>query len=103
MPPFLNLAARIFSRNAHVGVSKECCGAPDGAASLHSTWRPQRQLQLKAADRDLLGIGQSIVSAGAQTLEKIGRQFQPLPYGFPPGKLFAIDKHVKNPARCVKP
>lgn len=47
----------------------------------------RREIQFVSATTsdDLLSLGQTLLSAGSQTLEKLGRQFRPLPQGFPKG------------------
>ena len=48
--------------------------------------RPVRTAAAKRSEpSDLFSIGQSLFDVGAQTLQKVGRQFEARPAGFPPG------------------
>ena len=86
-----NYSARIYSSHlVAIGAQEGLCTVhPSNSSSrrgAHADRMRERCHAQAAASEDLFSLGQNILSAGTQTLERFSRQFQPLPEGFPPGK-----------------
>jgi hypothetical protein len=80
-----NLAARIFpQRSARPGLNS---GPRFRNVALFQCQLPLLGVSAKAtAQNDIFSIGQNILQAGTQTLQKLGKQFEAPPPGFPPGE-----------------
>ena len=50
--------------------------------------RPSALLLRASNNRDIFSLGQSIFEVGTQTLQKLGRQFEERPEGFPEGAIY---------------
>ena len=86
-----NHSARIYSSHLFaIGAQEVLCAVhPSHLSSrrgAHADRMRERCQAQAAASGDLFSLGQNILSAGTQTLERFSRQFQPLPEGFPPGR-----------------